>query len=252
MSKIKVSLASGNIFEKPLVTCFQGVSANYIVFDNEMNGSMGLPIICISKLIGNKLEKIYDQSEWSNVKENLKSIISGNNFIYLTVPENLNAQDDFFTQLTLPVASFDVLKNAYKPPVPETPQVSPVTPEVMPVQEPVEPVQTPVEQNIMDSPISIGQSVNSPVMPNMVSPTMPNPIAQDINNINPMQSVVEPATQNIMQMQQINPFVNNLNQALSDNNIGQINNNEINQIKETFMKSCENVFDALVKIFENK
>ena len=85
MSKIKVSLASGNIFEKPLVTCFQGVSANYIVFDNEMNGSMGLPIICISKLVGNKLEKIYDQSEWSNVKENLKSIISGNNFIYLTI-----------------------------------------------------------------------------------------------------------------------------------------------------------------------
>ena len=61
MGKIKVNLASGNVFEKPLVTCYQGSSANYIVFDNEMNGSMGLPIICISKLSGNKLEKIYDK-----------------------------------------------------------------------------------------------------------------------------------------------------------------------------------------------
>ncbi|MGN1378966.1 MAG: hypothetical protein ACI4XR_01030 [Bacilli bacterium] len=260
MSKIKVSLASGNIFEKPLVTCFQGTSANYIVFDNEMNGSMGLPIICISKLVGNKLEKIYDQSEWSSVKENLKSIISGNNFIYLTIPENLTAQDDFFTQLTLPVASFDVLKNAYKPPVPETPQVVPVAPEVMPTLEPVAPVETPIEQNIMDSPITMGPSVNSQVlpnqmMPNMVSPTMPNSLDQNISNINPIQNIAQPNTQNIMQTQQTNPFVNTLNQALNDENLGQlsqINNNEINQVKETFMKSCENVFDALVKIMENK
>ena len=74
MSKIRVNLTSGNVFEKPLVTCFQGTSANYVVFDNEMNGSMGLPIICISKLNGNRLEKIFDQSEWASVKENLKSI----------------------------------------------------------------------------------------------------------------------------------------------------------------------------------
>ena len=91
MSKIRVNLTSGNVFEKPLVTCFQGTSANYVVFDNEMNGSMGLPIICISKLNGNRLEKIFDQSEWASVKENLKSIISGSTLMYLAVPENLNA-----------------------------------------------------------------------------------------------------------------------------------------------------------------
>ena len=119
MSKIRVNLTSGNVFEKPLVTCFQGTSANYVVFDNEMNGSMGLPIICISKLNGNRLEKIFDQSEWASVKENLKSIISGSTLMYLEVPENLSAQDDFFTQLTLPVASFDVLKRSYNPPKPE-------------------------------------------------------------------------------------------------------------------------------------
>ena len=27
-------VTSGNVFEKPLVTCFQGTSANYVVFDN--------------------------------------------------------------------------------------------------------------------------------------------------------------------------------------------------------------------------
>lgn len=248
MSKIKVSLASGNIFEKPLVTCFQGVSANYIVFDNEMNGSMGLPIICISKLVGNKLEKIYDQSEWSNVKENLKSIISGNNFIYLTVPENLNAQDDFFTQLTLPVASFDVLKNAYKPPVSEQPEVVPASPEVIPtpiVEPKVEQVEpTPVEQNIMENPIPMGPSIGVQTMPNMV-----NQMEQNINNVNPMQNVIEP---NIQPMQPINPIVNEINQVAEVPSMNQVNNNDIAQVKETFMKSCENVFDALIKIFENK
>ena len=261
MSKIKVSLASGNIFEKPLVTCFQGVSANYIVFDNEMNGSMGLPIICISKLVGNKLEKIYDQSEWSNVKENLKSIISGNNFIYLTVPENLNAQDDFFTQLTLPVASFDVLKNAYKPPVPEQPEVVPASPEVIPtpiVEQKVEQVEpTPVEQNIMENPIPMGPSVGVQTMTNMV-----NQMEQNINNVNPMQNVIEPNIQpmqpinpiepNVQPMQPINPIVNEINQVAEVPSMNQINNNDIAQVKETFMKSCENVFDALIKIFENK
>ncbi len=246
MSKIRVNLTSGNVFEKPLVTCFQGTSANYVVFDNEMNGSMGLPIICISKLNGNRLEKIFDQSEWASVKENLKSIISGSTLMYLEVPENLNAQDDFFTQLTLPVASFDVLKRSYNPPKPE-PEVMPAPqPEVAPapVQPAPEVMETPAPP-VMDGPISFGgmNTVNTaPVMPNMGAPVMnSNPAPQMMGNSDMLGQTNTMAMPN--EMASMNNHMPNP-QPISNINYA--------DLKETFMKSCENMFDALVKRFENK
>ena len=242
MSKIRVNLTSGNVFEKPLVTCFQGTSANYVVFDNEMNGSMGLPIICISKLNGNRLEKIFDQSEWASVKENLKSIISSSTLMYLEVPENLSAQDDFSTQLTLPVASFDVLKRSYNPPKPE-PEVMPAPqPEVAPapVQPAPEVMETPAPP-VMDGPISFGgmNTVNTAqVMPNMGAPVMnSNPAPQMMGNSDMLGQT------NTMAMPNVN------NQMPNPQPISNINYVDL---KETFMKSCENMFDALVKRFENK
>ena len=234
MSKIRVNLTSGNVFEKPLVTCFQGTSANYVVFDNEMNGSMGLPIICISKLNGNRLEKIFDQSEWASVKENLKSIISGSTLMYLEVPENLSAQDDFFTQLTLPVASFDVLKRSYNPPKPE-PEVMPAPqPEVAPapVQPAPEVMETPAPP-VMDGPISFGGMNTVNTAPVMNS----NPAPQMMGNSDMLGQT------NTMAMPNVN------NQMPNPQPISNINYSDL---KETFMKSCENMFDALVKRFENK
>lgn len=251
MSKIRVNLTSGNVFEKPLVTCFQGTSANYVVFDNEMNGSMGLPIICISKLNGNRLEKIFDQSEWASVKENLKSIISGSTLMYLTVPENLNAQDDFFTQLTLPVASFDVLKSSYNPPKPE-PEVMPAPqPEVAPapVQPAPEVMETPAPP-VMDGPISFGgmNTVNTaPVMPNMGASVMNGNSAPQMMGNSDMLGQTNTMTNEMAPMN--NPMPNVNNQMPNPQPISNINYADL---KETFMKSCENMFDALVKRFENK
>ena len=245
MSKIRVNLTSGNVFEKPLVTCFQGTSANYVVFDNEMNGSMGLPIICISKLNGNRLEKIFDQSEWASVKENLKSIISGSTLMYLEVPENLSAQDDFFTQLTLPVASFDVLKRSYNPPKPE-PEVMPAPqPEVAPapVQPAPEVMETPASP-VMDGPISFGgmNTVNTaPVMNSNPAPQMMGN-SDMLGQTNTMAMPNEMAPMN-------NPVPNVNNQMQNPQPNSNINYADL---KETFMKSCENMFDALVKRFENK
>lgn len=245
MSKIRVNLTSGNVFEKPLVTCFQGTSANYVVFDNEMNGSMGLPIICISKLNGNRLEKIFDQSEWASVKENLKSIISGSTLMYLEVPENLSAQDDFFTQLTLPVASFDVLKRSYNPPKPE-PEVMPAPqPEVAqaPVQSAPEVMETPAPP-VMDGPISFGgmNTVNTaPVMNSNPAPQMMGN-SDMLGQTNTMAMPNEMASMN-------NPMPNVNNQMPNPQPNSNINYADL---KETFMKSCENMFDALVKRFENK
>lgn len=250
MSKIRVNLTSGNVFEKPLVTCFQGTSANYVVFDNEMNGSMGLPIICISKLNGNRLEKIFDQSEWASVKENLKSIISGSTLMYLTVPENLNAQDDFFTQLTLPVVSFDVLKSSYNPPKPE-PEVMPAPqPEVAPAPAPTPEVMETPAPPVMDGPISFGgmNTVNAaPVMPNMGASVMNgNPAPQMMGNSD-MLGQTNTMTNEMAPMN--NPMPNVNNQMPNPQPISNINYADL---KETFMKSCENMFDALVKRFENK
>ena len=257
MSKIRVNLTSGNVFEKPLVTCFQGTSANYVVFDNEMNGSMGLPIICISKLNGNRLEKIFDQSEWASVKENLKSIISGSTLMYLEVPENLSAQDDFFTQLTLPVASFDVLKSSYNPPKPE-PEVMPAPqPEVAPApaQPAPEVMETPAPP-VMDGPISFGgmNTVNAaPVMPNMGMPSMnSNPTANpapQMMGMNDMLGQTNPMTMPNGMAPMNNPMPNVNNQMPNQEPVSNINYADL---KETFMKSCENMFDALVKRFENK
>lgn len=250
MSKIRVNLTSGNVFEKPLVTCFQGTSANYVVFDNEMNGSMGLPIICISKLNGNRLEKIFDQSEWASVKENLKSIISGSTLMYLAVPENLNAQDDFFTQLTLPVASFDVLKSSYNPPKPE-PEVMPTPqPEVAPTPAPTPEVMETPAPPVMDEPISFGgmNTVNAaPVMPNMGASVMNgNPAPQMMGNSD-MLGQTNTMTNEMAPMNNPMPNVNNQMQNPQPNS-----NINYADLKETFMKSCENMFDALVKRFENK
>ena len=234
MSKIRVNLTSGNVFEKPLVTCFQGTSANYVVFDNEMNGSMGLPIICISKLNGNRLEKIFDQSEWASVKENLKSIISGSTLMYLEVPENLSAQDDFFTQLTLPVASFDVLKRSYNPPKPE-PEVMPAPqPEVAPapVQPAPEVMETPASP-VMDGPISFGgmNTVNTaPVMNSNPAPQMMGN-SDMLGQTNTMAMPNEMAPMN-------NPVPNVNNQMPNPQPISNINYADL---KETFMKSCENM-----------
>ena len=57
MEKIKLNLVSGAIVEKPLINAFKANNMSYVVLDNEMNGSMGLPIILVCKLENNKLVK---------------------------------------------------------------------------------------------------------------------------------------------------------------------------------------------------
>lgn len=114
MGKIKLNLTSGAIIEKPLINAFTANNNSYVILDNEINGSMGLPIILVCKLIDNKLIKIVDQNEWQIVKEYLKNIIAGGKVEFLKINDVLNADDIYYTQLTLPVPSFDALKKAYQ------------------------------------------------------------------------------------------------------------------------------------------
>lgn len=207
MSKIKLNLSSGVSVEKILLNAFVSDQNKYLVFDNEMTGSMGYPIILVSKIVDNKVVKITDQSEWESVKNCLKQIISGNNLEYFAVDPIMNADDVYYTQLTLPVTSFDALKNSYK--VEVTNEVSsnvtanvPLMDNMVP-NEPIVPNVNPMEQNIDVVPTfnypnpeinnqtieneqitntSITPSEKMPISNTFEMPTINNPITMEQNN----------------------------------------------------------------------
>ena len=203
VSKIKISLVSGSSLEKPLVSAFKGNNGVYVVLDNEMNGTMGLPIILVSKLENNRLVKIADQNEWNAVKENLRMIIAGNLVDYVSVDENLAADDMFFSQLTLPVASFEALKNNYNPnagpaltnanatsdtnvastpvsPVPNESVANETVVQSAPASDPVGGTAVGVANptvNTVEAPVNVApidnQSVSAPQVETPVTPVMP-------------------------------------------------------------------------------
>lgn len=234
MEKIKINTMSGMNLEKPLVTAFKSNTGEYVVFDNEMNGTMGLPIILVTKLVNNSLSLIPD-TEWNSVKEVLRLIIYGNQVDYISVGESINAEDNFFKQLTLPVASFEALKNNYKP-------VS-----VDSLESKVENV-APVLENVVQKPevvepVNVAPQVQQPVENTVVMPDAPVQ-SQTIASVNPIMPEVAPVTPEV-------------NQTVVDTPVEQhVNNTEVpvdfTADKEAFLKACENMFDALVAKFNNK
>lgn len=232
MEKLKINTVSGNVLEKPIVTAFKSNGGEYVVLDNEMNGTMGLPIILVSKLENGSLVIVPD-SEWNAVKEALRLIISGNQMEYVNVGNVLSSEDTFFKQLTLPVASFEALKNSYKPVVHE--EVTLETPEVN--VEPVvqaTPVQTP---EVVESPIVMNDAPVAPQMPEASSPVAPIMPEAPVE----AQSVAEvPAyTEKVAPM----PSVEEIPEEHDDVPV------DFTADKEAFLKACENMFDALVAKF---
>lgn len=234
VEKIKINTMSGMNLEKPLVTAFKSNTGEYVVFDNEMNGTMGLPIILVTKLVNNSLSLIPD-NEWNSVKEVLRLIISGNQVDYISVGESISAEDNFFKQLTLPVASFEALKNNYKP-------IS-----VDSLESKVENV-APVLENVVQKPevvepVNVAPQVQQPVENTVVMPDAPVQ-SQTIASVNPVMPEVAPVTPEV-------------NQTVVDTPVEQhVNNTEVpvdfTADKEAFLKACENMFDALVAKFNNK
>lgn len=221
MEKIKINTMSGMSLEKPLVTAFKSNTGEYVVLDNEMNGTMGLPIILVTKLVNNSLCLIPD-SEWNSVKEVLRLIISGNQVDYINVSEVIGAEDNFFKQLTLPVASFEALKNNYKP----------VSVEVVNNNQAVENVmEVPVLDNVLSS-VSEAPVQNTVVMPEAPAQS------QVIANVSPVMPEVNVQPQ-------VNEVVNEKVEAPVNNDVPV----DFTADKEAFLKACENMFDALVAKF---
>ena len=222
MAKTKINLVNGTVIEKPLITCFKGTYGNYIVLDNETNGTMGFPVICISKYNNNVAEKIVDPGEWAAVKECLKTIIGGTMLPYLSVEETINTKsEDFYTQLTLPVASFDLLKSVYAPVQPVSAPAPAAEMQPSPTQAPA-PVQATIpEPTVMPSAISYGTLPTAEPVTPPTSVSVETPQATN-DSVVPGGIPLTPA-------------------AATD---------DITAIKENFMKSCETMFDALVNQFK--
>ncbi len=325
MSKVKITTVSGTILEKPVITCFKNNIGTYLVLDNEKNGTMGLPIILVCRLFQGKLSKIIDQGEWQSVKEELKSIIANKTAQYEAVPNELNADDVYYTQLTLPVNSFDILKSSYQAPAEQTTIVENTIPETQIPVEPTpiapvvnEPVQnTPVVETVMQEPVvapeipmpdiapidptpvineqpvvESGESqsvVSEPPMPQMapeptpvvdippsvdpvvaapseVPPLMPEipmpsalaavPVAEEpvvtINQepaIPAVNTVDIPAQEIPMPSVELSAPIEQEQSKMETESV-QINSEDIEQIKQTFMQACENMFDALIIKFQ--
>ena len=288
MEKIKINLTNGTMIEKPLITAFRGNNGIYTVLDNEMNGTMGLPIILVSKLDNNKLIKIIDQNEWNAVKENLRMIIAGNQVDYVKVEDTLMGDEVFFTQLTLPVASFEALKNNYNPqdgettpiePVSETvsPNIAPASPEVVNptsvsntdiaqmTPEAVSP--TPVVPNVDVAQMTPETVSPAPVVPNVdvaqmtpeavsPAPVGPNievtPTSPEVTTPTPIS--VTPEVSPVMPEAPQNSQVEA--QIMDQPVVNPINEETTEEVsvdftadKEAFLKACENMFDALVAKF---
>lgn len=283
MAKINVIKPTGSEMLS-LLSAFKTENLTYVIFDSEKVGSMGLPIIYISKLT-DKLEKVMDDNEWQSVKNSLKGIINGTNFEYVKVNDTINADEAFYTPLTLPQASFDLIKSRYVVVGDEG--------EAKVLEQPASDVQQP---NIVEQP-KIEENVMSSAMPAEPTPVTPMPIennqvvtnesvtqAAEVPTIEPVMPVANaesnatysttPITEPVVMPEQVvaeptlvtppsvveptpvvstPPTINNTTESsIKDVPEVNIDANIFMQDKETFLKACENMFDALVSKYQKQ
>lgn len=251
MTKVLLSLASGQQLEKELITSFNNDGVKYLIFDGESTGSMGLPIILVGKDSYGKVVGITDADEWKTAKDCLKKIISGEEIEYAFVPSELKADDIYYRQLTLPIASFDLLKNSYV--APDAPAGQGVMPQGdnTPIFEPIQP------EDIM----------SSPSIPDEGTPIF-NDIAQATSQVEMTQNVVPEVAPAInsepMPINGFDAFVPEPYQEVQEQNIPQesipttetvqensVPTNNYDELKNEFMAGAERLFDELYKKFNH-
>lgn len=274
MAKININKPTGSEVLS-LLSAFKIENLTYVIFDSEKVGSMGLPIIYISKLT-EKLEKVTDDNEWQSVKNSLKGIINGTNYEYVKVADTINADEAFYTPLTLPQSSFDLIKNRYVVTGSDEGEAK-VLEATSVAQTPIEEVSSIAEENVVApttvNPISdMPATTVAPVANETVNeqPNVPD-IAPVMPTVNAESNVSFVATPNVMpeatsipapsieqtpvaptsQVPQPNE-VGNVVEEKAEVPIVKIDTNIFMQDKETFLKACENMFDALVSKYQKQ
>lgn len=261
MAKINITKPTNEVEVLALLSAFKADNNTYIIFDSERIGSMGLPIIYISKYT-DKLEKITDTDEWQNVKNYLKGIINGTSFEYIKVDENLISDEAYYTPLTLPTTSFDTIKNRYVI----------VDNSTAPVLEPINEIPaTPVmPDNNVVSNADVASTLVSPIAEDVqnvvpdVAPVAPAvmPSIEAIPKVSPISPVLEPINESPEDLSMPNNNVVPSTEVISPNftaepvvetkTIEKESNANFDMDKETFLKACENMFDALVSKYQKE
>ena len=231
MAKININKPTGTNEVLSLLSAFTVDNNIYVIFDSEKLGSMGLPIIYVSKYT-NKLEKINDANEWQSVKNYLKGIINGTNFEYLKIDENIVSDEVYYTPLTLPQASFELIKNRYE-----------IKEEVVnnnPVMETI----TTENNNQPENINMINSAPIAPIIPNNDAISNEQVSSSEINNIvDEPKVVIEPEKTS---------YESNVTEQHSDLNQASKAENNFASDKETFLKACENMFDALISKYQKQ
>lgn len=230
MAKILVKLTSGGTQERELVTAFKIQETKYYVFDGESTGSMGYPIVLVGKDNFGKIVGITEVDEWKSVKDVLKKIIAGEKVDYTSISNEVNADDIYYRQLTLPIESFDVLKKSYVVPEGESDGSKPV--DTTPIFEPITPEDV-INTNVGET----SEVVNEPVAPNNEVPAAENPVFS-----------TEPVLPNVFENQtpEIVP-TNEAEPTLQDNN----ENSKYDSLKANFLKKAEELFDQMYEEFNH-
>ena len=267
MAKVNITKPTGSVESLNILSAFKAENNIYVVLDGEKMGSMGLPIIYVCKYT-NKLEKINDANEWQSVKNYLKGIISGTNFEYVKIGDNITADEAYYTPLTLPQSSFEAIKTRYvikevsteneTTQAPASSEISPVMPSASTVSNatvnvsPVTPAESEQESvmNLIDDAYKVKASPVAPApAPSPVAqPTIATP-NQPANSIPaPPQTVVAPS---IPAAPIAEPKVTS---SETINNVVEATSNKMNfdNDKETFLKACENMFDALISKYQKE
>lgn len=275
MAKIKLDLPTGVVDEKSLLNAFSVNDNSYVILDAENVGSMGLPIILVSKYVEKRLIKITDVQEWTNVKGYLKEIISGINKEYITLPETLNADEIYYTQLTLPVASFDILKSSYVPKKDSVEEVSNISDDAMANVEQVETaavhegvviennsdtlsaIANPIladipsygEQNISDVNLNVSENDFGSINDNGVQNEGSVGLQQNDDNVMSGNPSID---EDIVNKSDDEPVISNFQNPLEETIIQNDVPIDYATDKEAFLAACANMFDALVSKFEAK
>lgn len=281
MGKIKIKKPTGEELLN-IVSAFSVDGNSFVILDSEKTGSMGLPIIYVSKLNNDKLEKINDDNEWEKAKSYLKGIINGTNFLYLKLGDTINADEAYYRPLTLPAASFDLIKSRYV--VKEDASSDSAESgalildannsiENVPVSENQEaPKENIIPAEVQQPAVTINETLNqTPVtqasVPNFAEEGIPSvpkveivpeePIIPSVNasSNNEISSIpIMPGTPESTNQEVVNPAnipaINNKPETQSAPKEPNLLNQNFDSDKETFMKACENMFDAIISKYQ--
>lgn len=243
MAKINITKPTGEVEAFYVVSAFKADNQTYVILDSERVGSMGLPIIYVSKY-SNKLEKINDANEWQSVKNYLKGIINGTNFEYIKIEGNILADEVYYTPLTLPQASFDLIKSRYvvdsgnnaESVVLEKKDMATISDLMNEAtstknEEEKPSVEAIIPQTVANSNMQMNTSIPTPPIADIATP------------------IVEPNMSEVPKDIPVTPTIPLENVKTNEKTL---DGSSFDSLKETFMSACENMFDALMNKYERK